>query len=903
MHQNGVFMSNLHSMKTTTFCFVLHNNETRFQRGKKKSNFVSQAIPEKFVRKFGEELYGTVVLKVPGTKEWNVELKEEGGQVWFQKGWAAFVECNYICAWYFLVFKYDGNSLFNVVICDKTGFEIESPCDFFDLEESSSEIGSQSKRNSSPFKIPSGPVRSKMKKKNDTGKRRKSFAGNEENGNAWEGFEAQFVDDKNSKDSLSSLDCRGNDGLTFTPSKFTTTWIEDEDMYLTKKIESEQGFDPCVCLPSGDDMLQIKNMESRPESFLACVSRGGQSNGKGTSKNKSVGLNLHCSKQETRTSGSSIHRLKQRVELGNSKSLIILCSSAYWVNQSCLFVKGDCFNVTNSCLYPAESLPNRPVLVCDKERVILAATEFTSENPFCSITMRSSYVGRTSNLNIPHWFASKYLKRGVPSVTLCVSDERRWQVQCAFRKNHVKLVKGWRTFVLDNHLEEDDVCIFELVDKKHKELKVSIFRVSRDLKHHKGIPAESNTPNCKHSHPVRNKQNEGDENTGKKTKLSGATHCTRRQETGPTVFSSLPEKQQDESVPKPMRPLSVQNRERASKAAREFTSEYPFCSVIMRASYVRNWLILRLPTRFAKKHLKEGSQHLTLKVSDGRTWPVMCTTVNQEYRIVKGWKEFVSDNHLEEDDICIFELVDKRHKILKVAIFRVSQDLKKKTRISAQPSLLNSKEMNGFELIGNEEGHFMVDINDAEVDLLDFDCQSFRSSRLVMDGVKENEDAGKERLFDAMGKNSFGQIGNGETRFLIDKNNEVNLPSFGCLCTSEPIISTSLKFPSDWIDDELWNITNIFDKGQGGTLGFYYPDNYESTMSLDNATSIWPISGVQSKETNIKMSETAEDDSRRTKHESRRKESLIPVEVQTDVSSVARRPVPSQKSERSSIAA
>ncbi|KAF9608854.1 hypothetical protein IFM89_011892 [Coptis chinensis] len=1137
---------------------------------KRKSNFVSQAIPKKFVMKLGKELPSTVVLKVRNTKEWRVGLREEGGKFWLQRGWNAFVKDNSIRPWYSLVFRNDGNYWFNVVICDKTGSEVEYPCDIIDLEEPSSEIGFQTsfdleneedcieildipateqviecndpmeiwtlytkglppsdyslqsiarkraetnfdsalgchqqrKRSLSPSKSPGGPVISKTMEKNDTGKRRKIFSGNENNGNAWEGNKAQFMNDTYSKDGLF-------------------------DVHFTKKIECEQEFYPCVhymhrpreffdnietdtiimqeecdvfgaifnrvpgrgslnsdcpklneftiafppnltaMMRSGGGPLQMENMESRQESSSSCISRGGESNGVGTSKNNCVGLELHCSKQESRTSGSLIRRLKHQTGL--------------------------------------ESVTKRPVLVCEKERAIVAATEFTSENPFCIVVMRSSYVSGNFILNLPLRFAIKYLKNDLRSVTLRVSDKRRWQVRCSIKNYGVTLGKGWRVFVLDNHLEEHDVCIFELVDKKHKELKVGIFRCLQDPKHDKGIAAESNATSFNPSYSVRNKQNEI-EVTGTKRKLYDTTHCTRqetrprvvsslpekkkdepanrkidprnyarnlqgetssldkseelslegacqvpekdemeedsveimddfegqqtskrrnrgangrfivgsstirrrkptsgkdslfekqrrsttsserpkfwhdqtlskyethldqretgeisrrktfiqceqdqsdismesedevisvysdtesegmvnsrvasvrsrddmvddnngrkladqevesdlelkcgseefldpqgnefkpenpfyRRKTRPRVSLSLPEKQQDEPVPKSTRRLSVQNRERATKAAREFTSEYPFCSVIMRASY-------GLPTSFVKKHLEKEVQHLTLQVSDGRTWPVSGSFYNQYYLVTKGWKEFVSDNHL---------------------------DPKQKTRISAQPKsqiykssclvrrkgkqnedageILDSKEKNGSELIGNEEGHFMVDANDED-DLLNSNYQCCRSSSLVRKEGKGNEDAGNERLFDSMEENSFKHIAKGENHFLVDKNDEVDLLSFGCLYTSEPIISTSLEFTSDWIDDEIWDFTDIFDKEQeGGALGLYYPDNHEPTMSLDSPTPIRAISDnphpfintrnplesfssfpyrVQFNENNIKMSETAENDS------------------------------------------
>ncbi|KAF5189721.1 hypothetical protein FRX31_020688 [Thalictrum thalictroides] len=93
--------------------------------------------------------------------------------------------------------------------------------------------------------------------------------------------------------------------------------------------------------------------------------------------------------------------------------------------------------------------------------------------------MRSSYVSYPFLMNLPVGFARAYLKENVQCVTLWVSDGRRWQVQCSSVTYRFRLMKGWKEFVLDNDLEEDDICIFELVDWKRTEMKVAIFRVLR----------------------------------------------------------------------------------------------------------------------------------------------------------------------------------------------------------------------------------------------------------------------------------------------------------------------------------------------------------------------------------------------------------------------------------------
>ncbi|KAK1559151.1 hypothetical protein Q3G72_011214 [Acer saccharum] len=84
-------------------------------------------IPEKFVRKFGDELSAVAKLTVPNGHAWHVGFTKAGRKMWFDDGWPDFVNHFSICAGYFLVFRYGKNSNFHVLIFDKTACEIRYP--------------------------------------------------------------------------------------------------------------------------------------------------------------------------------------------------------------------------------------------------------------------------------------------------------------------------------------------------------------------------------------------------------------------------------------------------------------------------------------------------------------------------------------------------------------------------------------------------------------------------------------------------------------------------------------------------------------------------------------------------------------------------------------------------------
>ena len=84
----------------------------------------SQRIPYKFVKKFGDELSSIATLTVPSGRLWLVELRKDNKRMWLDSGWNVFVEYYSICVGYFLVFRYEGNSHFNVHVYNLKASEI-----------------------------------------------------------------------------------------------------------------------------------------------------------------------------------------------------------------------------------------------------------------------------------------------------------------------------------------------------------------------------------------------------------------------------------------------------------------------------------------------------------------------------------------------------------------------------------------------------------------------------------------------------------------------------------------------------------------------------------------------------------------------------------------------------------
>ncbi|KAL5562531.1 hypothetical protein UlMin_032278 [Ulmus minor] len=81
-------------------------------------------IPGYFVKKFRDELSNIVTINVPDGRTCHVGLKKAENKIWFYDGWQQFLERYSIRIGYFLVFRYEGHSTFNVFIFNLSTAEI-----------------------------------------------------------------------------------------------------------------------------------------------------------------------------------------------------------------------------------------------------------------------------------------------------------------------------------------------------------------------------------------------------------------------------------------------------------------------------------------------------------------------------------------------------------------------------------------------------------------------------------------------------------------------------------------------------------------------------------------------------------------------------------------------------------
>ncbi len=82
-------------------------------------------MPEIFVQKFGNQLSPIATVNGPNGQDWKLGLEKENDNIFFSDGWEKFLDHYSISVGHILIFKYEGNSAFNVLeIFDTTACKI-----------------------------------------------------------------------------------------------------------------------------------------------------------------------------------------------------------------------------------------------------------------------------------------------------------------------------------------------------------------------------------------------------------------------------------------------------------------------------------------------------------------------------------------------------------------------------------------------------------------------------------------------------------------------------------------------------------------------------------------------------------------------------------------------------------
>ncbi|XWS33686.1 hypothetical protein CRYUN_Cryun22dG0104200 [Craigia yunnanensis] len=597
-------------------------------------------IPHKFARDYGNALSSPVFIKVPTGEVWEVELTKCDGKIWLQNSWQNFAEHYSLEFGHFLVFRYEGNCRFHVLIFDRTATEIEYPYATDNEKIHQQEVKIEESEDDEPAQIINDistgmrekpelqcPRPHKMMRANPSDKTERSS----KFGSIAAGFKHNNGFSAGKGEMRSTMVCRvqqvksdeKSKALQRASSSFKSTnpfflaFMQPSYVALSSKricsLAIPKEFSRKYMNNHGDVILYDSKGNTWAAEYRPTLgSKSGRyiklCNGWGTfvrDNNLQVGdvcafELINCIEISFRV---FIYEGKKADFHGSRAFTDVFCPAKREAGTS---------SSHRGCREPLKACePALQRALKARERALQRALAFTSENPFFVVVLRPSYV-QTHALCITNQFARKHFKSTLTNVDviLCLSNGKSWPAEYHQRSvgnPNGRICNGWRAFAKDNNLKIGDVCVLEMTDDTKISFKVFIFQAIADA-------------NC---HPSQ----------GVSQKPLGLTS------------------------PSP-------------KAAREKASMPPFFKRVVLSLHLKEKRV-GIPFRFVEQYFKPNIQMLILQVAD-RSWPVKITS-NPYYRLAKltsGWIEFARENFLREGDICVYELDTVSNGLLKVSISR-----------------------------------------------------------------------------------------------------------------------------------------------------------------------------------------------------------------------------------------
>ncbi|KAJ4965908.1 hypothetical protein NE237_017757 [Protea cynaroides] len=435
-------------------------------------------IPVEFVRKFGEELHDVAVLKVPGGGEWFIELKNIDGAVWFHNCWQGFLEHYNISAGHFLVFRYDGNSHFFVLIFNETACEIEYPPNVNPPGESNLQNkglmpGSEERRAGVLFSLRKRPATTcevELTSKTSRLSRKKK---------------------KKNKDQREMEELPHRCELNQVKKERST---EGEDIFCVEHIGlslSERTRRPTTTEDREKAKRLAQMLKTKKPSFMVMM--------KPSYLCKGLNVPLVFAREHF-TEGA--HNVTLQLREGRTWSVqfyfnykIKALLSGGWKTfvQENMLEDGDCcvfellkveeieFKVSIFRVVEKVVQPGCYVKARRKKRKMIEnkatqeARNFKSGNPFFEVYMYPSYA-QGSYMIMRHSFFKRHLTDNLQRVVLQDADGRKWPIRCIINHDNCRFGSGWAKFAKKNNIKEGDVCVFELIKRNETLLKVSIFK-------------------------------------------------------------------------------------------------------------------------------------------------------------------------------------------------------------------------------------------------------------------------------------------------------------------------------------------------------------------------------------------------------------------------------------------
>ncbi|KAL9261747.1 B3 domain-containing protein [Drosera capensis] len=449
--------------QTTQFCQILPRDFNHHL-----------VIPKKFAGNMWHKLPTKALLKSPNGATWKVELKGDGDELRFLDGWGEFVKACSLKENDLLIFKYSGNSNFDVLI-----FNLESLCEkesvYFIRKCGCAKPNSGSQQKRDKWIVIQdrihdfGSVPSKRSRKYSS---QEPIVMEQTNDRVQQNTRTQ-------DNFLSRIDDHDGDmpAAVRNPAVQQNTSNENEELDIQAPLSvqrsapEDNGSTPSETpLTSAETGCTQRKRSSRKFSSLTRLK--GLIAKKSTSKgNKALSIQALTSVQESvlrddeSTPRATPYTPAESSCRQRKRKLVASSSSAKPNNPSA------------KSSPPKYASNRRAITEEEKAKAIKMAEQEFTDGSFMVI-MPPSAVYKKFFMSIPADWVFKH-SHHISKVTLRIGT-KTWTTRFLTGKGRTRgLCTGWKKFALDNCLEQFDVCMFKPSgnDEQGIILDVSIFRV------------------------------------------------------------------------------------------------------------------------------------------------------------------------------------------------------------------------------------------------------------------------------------------------------------------------------------------------------------------------------------------------------------------------------------------
>ncbi|XP_030517484.2 B3 domain-containing transcription factor VRN1-like [Rhodamnia argentea] len=412
---------------------------------------VKLGIPKKFLGRYGKDLSSLVLLMVPGSLTWTIEIEKcNDDAVWLWKGWREFMQHYSIGDGHLIVFKYKGNSTFSVIIFNKSASEIDYS------SSSISNLGSG-------FILPNQEDVVEVEDSVDSAPRQKmSVEPHSPCSQLSPSCSSQDLEDEVGR----STSRASHSKPVFGGS--TTLWPLSS-FELASEFDSECPFFKVVMRPS-----YIKNEMYVPRRFIMQHILEIKEIATLRHSDRSWPVKLrrcpHSVRGASFSSGWDAFVRETRLLVGNV-CVFELIDRDDVVFRVHIFSSAGRYKRSKCRVDHHEPVfhdPTPPRLLTTPE----LAREFDSEHPFFKLVIRQCHLKK---LTFHNRFIRQHMQENKGTATLRYSD-RSWLVKLLrWKKERAAFSAGWSTFATETHLRVGNACVFELIDREDNVFKVSIF--------------------------------------------------------------------------------------------------------------------------------------------------------------------------------------------------------------------------------------------------------------------------------------------------------------------------------------------------------------------------------------------------------------------------------------------